>query len=306
MLKSVFCRVLLVAGLGLGAARAGEATDAPRIAGVFGPGVRPVLVKDGFEGTEGPLPQADGGLLFTENRAGRIVRLAPDGSASVFLQRTNGANALTRNRKGELIGALTAPVGVGVLEPDAAVRVRVQDFEGVPFARPNDITVNRRGQVWFTDTGNERAAKAVYRLDPDGRLDRITTIPLPNGVALSSDERTLYVANTAGDHVIAVSLDRRGRFAGQRDFARLQLPAGSTASGADGLAIDREGRLFVATTLGVQVFGRDGAALGTLVLPVAPQNLAFSGPRRSVLYVVGRGAVYRIDTLTRGPDRPGK
>jgi gluconolactonase len=303
MLKTF--RLSLLLATVLCAAQAAEPT-LPGIDRVIAAGTQAVLVRDGFDGTEGPLPQPDGGLLFTENRVGRIVRLAPDGTSSVFMDTTNGANALTMNRKGELIGALTAPVGVGVLRTGAAVQVLTKDFEGVPFARPNDITVNRRGQIWFTDTGNDRAAKAVYRLDPDGRLDRITGIALPNGVALSVDERTLYVANTAGGSVVAVTLDRRGAFGGQRDFAHLQLPPGGDASGADGLAIDREGRLFVATTTGVQIFARDGKPLGTLVLPVAPQNLAFSGPRRSVLYVVGRGAVYRIDTLTRGPDRPGK
>ena len=76
--------------------------------------------------------------------------------------------------------------------------------------------------------------------------------------------------------------------------------------GADGLAVDAQGRLFVASTLGVQVFSPEGAALGIIAMPKQAQNLAFGGMDRSVLYVVGRGSVYRIDTLTKGPDRAGK
>ena len=70
--------------------------------------------------------------------------------------------------------------------------------------------------------------------------------------------------------------------------------------------MDEKGRLYVATTLGVQVFSSKGEALGTITLPKQPQNLAFSGPGRRTLFVVGRGAVYRIETLTRGPRRAGK
>jgi gluconolactonase len=72
------------------------------------------------------------------------------------------------------------------------------------------------------------------------------------------------------------------------------------------MAVDTEGRLYVATTLGVQVFSSKGKPLGTIELPKAPQNLAFAGSNRATLFVVGRGSVYRISTLTHGVDREGK
>jgi gluconolactonase len=161
---------------------------------------------------------------------------------------------------------------------------------------------------------NPPLPSALYHLNPKGQLTRITaSIARPNGVALSPDERRLYVANTAGNWIIAFSLDRRGRVTGRRKFAQLALPppanaqaAASTASGADGMAVDARGRLLVATTIGVQVFSARGAPLGVIVLPRQPQNLAFGGWNRSTLYVVGRGAVYRIDTRTTGPKRAGK
>jgi gluconolactonase len=86
-------------------------------------------------------------------------------------------------------------------------------------------------------------------------------------------------------------------------------PPGAPAaagSGADGMAVDEKGRLYVATAMGVQVFSDQGEALGIIVLPKQPQNLAFSGPGRHSLFVVGRGSVYRIQMLTRGPQRSGK
>ncbi len=132
-----------------------------------------------------------------------------------------------------------------------------------------------------------------------------TAIARPNGVALSPDEKILYVANTTGDAVIAFDVDGNGDLKNQRDFAKLALPPAQgdrpATSGSDGIAVDASGRLFVATTLGVQVLSAKGEPLGVIALSKQPQNLAFGGgPKRNVLYVVGRGTVYRIATQTRG------
>jgi len=128
-------------------------------------------------------------------------------------------------------------------------------------------------------------------------------------VALSPDERTLYVADSWGEHLIAFSVAPDGALSGRHDFARLAgfrtSPEGPV-SGADGITVDAAGRVYVATSAGVEVFSPEGAALGTIALPKQPQNLAFGGADRSQLYVVGRGSAYRIKTLTTGVDRPGK
>jgi gluconolactonase len=295
---------------------AGSPTVTPAIAGVVAAGTAVVEVKDGFEGTEGPLPQADGSLLFTENRANRIVRVATDGSTSTWLTPSGAANALALTPKGEVVAALTDQPAIGVLSQGTAPQVLARDYEGKPFLRPNDLIASKLGHVYFTDPGAAPAAgaplppAAVYRVGADGKLTRIANdIPRPNGVALSPDERRLYVANTLGEWLLAFDLDAQGAVKGRSDFARLATPAaadGTKAGGADGIAVDEAGRVYVATTLGVQVFSPEGKALGIIALPKAPQNLAFSGKDRSVLYVVGRGSVYRIQTLTHGPHRAGK
>jgi gluconolactonase len=291
------------------------------IVDVVSRGARIALVKDGFEGTEGPIPQADGGLLFAENRAGRIVRIAPDGTTSVWLANTGGANSLALTPKGELVAALTGTIpSIAVLAQGADPKVLVKDYQGTPFNRPNDLIVGKTGSIYFTDPVSPAAPGAaapaipkksgVYQITPTGELIRIAEdIETPNGIALSKDERQLFVANTTGQWIISISLDRDGKAGKSRNFARLQLPLSATsqAAGADGLAVDDSNRLYVATTLGVQVFSPQAEHLGTISMPVAPQNLAFSGGKtRSSLYVVGRGAVYVIETDTRGPRRLGK
>jgi gluconolactonase len=275
------------------------------------------LVKDGFEAVEGPMPQADGGLLFTNNRAGRVMRIAADGSVSVWYEGPGGANALTPTTKGEIVATLVDGKTISVLKPGEAPREVVGNYQGTPFNRPNDLVADRRGNIYFTDTTSPTATtpplmpSAVYQLTAKGKLVRVTTeITRPNGVALSPDERTLYVADTSGEWIYAVSLSRKGEAKKVREFARLAVPPPQNdtkpASGADGLAVDEKGRLYAATTLGVQVISADGKPLGVIAMPKQPQNLAFSGAGRSALFVVGRGSVYRIATLTRGPDRAGK
>lgn len=262
------------------------------------------------------MPLPDGSLLFTNNRTAQVLRVAPDGTVSPWLEASGGANALTTLPGGEIVATQVGDLAIAVLKPGEAPRVLARGFDGKPFNRPNDLVASRRGDIYFTDTAavgatNPALPSAVYQLAPDGHLLRIgTDIARPNGVALSPDERRLYVANTTGEWILAFELDRKGKVKGRSDFARLALPPtrdGQPASpGADGLAVDHEGRLFVATTLGVQVFSPRGEPLGTIVLPKQPQNLAFAGPGRATLYVVGRGAVYRIATLTHGPKRAGK
>jgi gluconolactonase len=309
----------LTAGAAQPAAPVGPPAPTPAIAGVVAAGTTVHVVKEGYEAVEGPVRDADGSLLFANNQTGQVLRVAPDGAISVWFEGPFGANALTRNGKGEVIATLQRTNAIAVLQPGVAPRVLVDKFEGKAFNRPNDVVADARGNIYFTDsvpvgfTGTPEIPSSLYQITADGKLVLVTSdIPRPNGVALSPDERTLYVANTAGDAVLAFALDARGTAGARRDFAKLTLPparadaAPSTASGADGLAVDKDGRLFVATTVGVQVFSPQGAPLGTIALPRQPQNLAFAGANRSALFVVGRGSVYRIDTLTQGPDRPGK
>lgn len=292
----------------------GQKIVTPAIVGVVAADTRVDVIREGFEGTEGPVVLKDGSILFTENRADRIVRIAPDGSASNYLEKTGSANALALNAAGDLLAVQTAPSGVAVLQPKS--RVLASSYAGKPFNRPNDLAAARSGNIYFTDpggppqAGSPPAKTAVYRLDPRGRVTPIADdVRRPNGIALSPDEKTLYLANTAGEYLIAFTVRPDGSVADRRDFTKLagfkETPNGPS-SGADGITVDAEGRVYVATSVGVQIFAPDGAALGTIALAKAPQNLAFGGAERSHLYVVGRGSVYRIATLTRGVDRPGK
>jgi gluconolactonase len=309
--------LLCGAWLSATAADAPAAAATPAIAGVVSDGTAIKVVKEGLEAVEGPMRDTDGSLLFTNNQTGQVLRVAANGKTSTWYEGPFGANALARTPKGEIVATLHKMLAVGVLQPGAEPRVLADKYDGKPFNRPNDLVVDRKGNIFFTDSippGSTAPAglpSSVYQIAPDGKLILVTTdIPRPNGVALSPDERTLYVANTSGEWVFAYILDSKGAVTTRREFAKLATPPAqgnaAPASGADGIAVDEKGRIFVATTLGVQVFSDKGEALGVIAMPKPSQNLAFAGKDRSTLYVVGRGSVYSIATQTRGRDAAGK
>lgn len=288
----------------------------PDIPGVVAAGTRVEVVREGFAATEGPIALADGALAFTENSANRVVRVGTDGAISTLVDQAGGPNALALAADGAILAVQTAnPSAIAQIAPQR--RVLADAYQGRPFGRINDLALARNGHVYFTDPGVVPAGQprvqpptGLYHLAPDGTVALITSdIPRPNGVVLSPDERTLYVADSWGRELLAYAVAADGSLSNRRAFATLagfaQLPEGPT-SGADGIAVDSEGRVYVATRAGVEVFSPQGAALGVIALPKQPQNLAFAGPDRSILYVVGRGSVFRIPTQAHGVDRPGK
>jgi gluconolactonase len=291
-------------------------TVAPDIPGVVAGGTRVQLIAQELRGTEGPITGPDGNLLFTEQQASVITKIDANNHRTIFLENTNGANGLTFDPKGRLIGTQPDKATIAVLSPSYSVLA--SSFDGRPFLRPNDVVADKKGGVYFTDPGaNPQPGQtlpgkpSVYYIRPNGTVALISDeIARPNGIILSPDERTLYVANTVGEFVVAFDVQPDGSVRNRRDFARLQGPKtdAGVRSGADGLAVDSAGRLYVATTVGVQVFSPQGMALGVIPIGVnnGPQNLAFAGAGKKTLYVVGRGAAWKIAMLSQGPQDRAK
>ena len=287
-------------------------TVAPDIPGVVAGGTKVTVIKEGFEGTEGPIALPDGSVVFAETNASRITRIDKDNNVSTFLENTNGSNGLAFDSRGRLISVQTTPgrTRVGVVYPKGSETTLADNVQG----RPNDLTVNKQGGVYFTvpaaiaQPGGAPPATpfvpAVFYIAPGGTAVKVADgIELPNGILLSRDERTLYLNNTRGEYLLAFDVQPDGQLRNRRNFAKYEgvtkTDAG-VASGADGLAIDNDGRLYAATAAGVQVFSTQGRHLGTIPLSRSPQNLAFAGPDKKTLYVVGRGAAYKVQMLTQG------
>ena len=121
-------------------------TIAPNIPGVIAGGTRVQVIKEGFQGTEGPIAHPDGTLLFTETAASRITRIDANGNISTFLENTNETNGLAFDVKGRLIGVQRAPgkQGIAALYPKGSEAMLATHIDGKPFDRPNNLTVDKR------------------------------------------------------------------------------------------------------------------------------------------------------------------
>jgi gluconolactonase len=276
-----------------------EAT-APDIPGVIKGGTKVVLLRDGFNGTEGVIAMPDGSVLFTEQDANKIIKVDKNDNISTYLENTNRTVGLAYDHKGRLIGTESRDPMVGVLAPTR--QVLADKFEGQPLVRPNDLVIDKKGGIYFSDPlPNPQVAfrepppgrkPLLFYITPSGQLTKLTEeVTAPNGVQLSPDEKTLYATN--GQRIMAFDVQPDGSVKNGRTFVM---------SGGDGLAIDNAGRLYaaVAGVRGIRVFSPQGQDLGTIPAGVPPQSVGFAGPDKKTLYIVGRGALYKTQVLTEG------
>lgn len=294
-------------------ALAAQRATVPAMLDVIAPNTSFELIQDGFVFTEGPVGTDDGGLYFvdTQSKPARVFRMEPGGAVRPLAE-TQGVNGLALDAQGRLYGAEMFAKRVVRLDAAGAVAAVVTGGSAEhPLVQPNDLIVDARGGIFFTDPGTfdpkNTAATHVYYLDPRGTLHLVTDeIPLPNGLALSPDGRRLYVDDTKGAEISGFDVRFDGTTGPRTVAARLtDIPEGQS-SGADGMTVDAEGRLFVTSRTGIQVFTPAGSHLGTIPTPRPAANVAFGGPGKRDLFVAARQGLYRLRTLTRGVARPGK
>ena len=288
------------------------------IPGVVAAGTPMVLIKTGFEGAEGPVGMPDGSVLFTETRAARVTRIDPDGNISTFVEHANESNGLGFDPQGRLISVQRAPNNqkVGVIYPPDTVAVLADSYDGKPFNRLNDIVIDKKGGVYFSDSIGENTG--LYYIPPGGTAIRIfNETTNPNGVQLSPDEKILYANWEDGEYLLAFDVKPDGTLGLRRNFAKyesVKIPGHkdtriAEGNGADGLAIDSDGRVYACTNRGIEVFSPQGQHLGTIRLVWGekenalrkPANLAFAGRDKKTLYVFGAGgSAFKIQMLSQG------
>jgi gluconolactonase len=251
------------------------------------------LVGEGYQFTEGPASNDKGETFFVDVRANRIYRVGADGKPVVFAEDTGGASGLVFGPDGRLYAAAGRRKQIVAYDPSGKVEVLASNVES------NDLTINAKGDIYFTDFGG----KKVWLL-PRGGTPRVVDegIERPNGILLSPDQSLLYVADSLGQLSWAFQVQGDGSLAHKQKYFYLHLADGATASGADGMKVDTDGRVYIATPIGVQVFDQIGKCHMIIPAPTraALSNVAFGGPDFDVLYVTARDKVFRRKVKTRG------
>jgi gluconolactonase len=280
---------------------------------------------------EGPACGPGGTIYFSDIAANRIYALEPDGQVRLFREPSGRANGNVLDRDGRLITCEGAEYGPGggrrVTRTDlssGAIEVITDRFAGARYNSPNDVTVDAAGRIYFTDPRfgrrheMEMGEEGVYRVDPDGRVSQILAQPdvqRPNGIAVSPDGATLYVADSnyeAGGNrcVWAFPLDAHGTPGTGR-----QVFSWAPGRGADGIEVDAEGNIWAAAGIsrsrtagesslhgpGAYVIQPDGRLLEVIPIPQdTVTNLCFGGPELSTLFVTAGNTLFRCEVGVRG------
>jgi gluconolactonase len=263
--------------------------------------------------TEGPAYGPDHCVYFSDI-GNRVMKFDPASKrTTVFREPSGKANGLDFDPRGRLVACEGAAGGnrrVTRTEKDGKVSVLADRWMGKRFNSPNDLTIDSKGRVYFTDPrygGDEKReidTESVYRIDPDNLAvtQVITDVEKPNGVLLSPDGKTLYVAdsNPRGKRqLLSFPLKEDGVVGPKKvlhDFGEDR--------GIDGMCVDVKGNIYGAAgrgkTGGVHVFTPEGKKLAFLPTPETPTNCVFGGKDRRDLYITAGKSLYRVRVKTEG------
>lgn len=306
MLTIIRCLIVSVLITGpLAHAQTPAETVAPGIAGVVASGTRVELIWTTLtDSADGIVGAPDGSLLFAQEPVGKISRIDADGQVTTYMENTNGTGALALDAAGRVFACQRHEVAVGILAPER--QTLTDNFQGEPLQGANDLVVDRKGGVYFTESGR-MPFPGVYYISSAGEMASLGTDIRANGIMLSGDERTLYVTN--GPTILAFDVLSSGLVDNRRTFGTVE---GGPDVRADGLAIDTIGRVYAASQLGVQIFSPQGEHLGLIPVPRPTTSVAFAGTEKQTLYMTARGAegarsdqrnarsIYKVTMLSEG------
>ncbi|MGA2215286.1 MAG: SMP-30/gluconolactonase/LRE family protein, partial [Bryobacteraceae bacterium] len=272
-------------------------------------------------------PEGQAGyLLFSDISANVIYKWTSDNQMSVFLKDSGytgdlgkisfegylarsgslfvynfGSNGITLDRQGRLVFCAQGDRAIVRVEKDGKRTVLADRYEGKRLNRPNDLVVKSDGAVYFTDPHPdnnptiELPYNAVFMLK-DGKIQLLASDFRPNGIALSPDEKVLYVNGDGGIRRYDVLPD--GTIKNGRVFIDMRVD--KTPGGPDGMKVDLKGNVYCTGPGGIWIMAPDGKHIGTILLPAPATNLAFGDPDYKTLYITDRRSLVKIRLIAAG------
>ncbi|NNC88358.1 MAG: alpha/beta hydrolase fold domain-containing protein [Akkermansiaceae bacterium] len=251
------------------------------------PGAKLELVSADFGLADGP-SWMDFALVVPDVKGQTVFRYQPKQDKVIPWRKNAGRISASHVNHGRLYLSDNANARIVRVEGDKMVTLHQEDQEAKPPRRPNDLTVDRHGGVYYTLTG---PGEVIY-IGPKGAARTVTKeAESANGLALSPDGRTLYVASYVPKKILAWDVADDGGVSNKREFAAMD---DGEAKGADGMTVDRAGNVYCAGATDVWVWNPSGTLLGKIACPQRPINCTFGDNDLRTLYITGFGGLSRI------------
>lgn len=271
--------------------------------GVVQPGATVRQVSNQFIFTEGPAADKAGNIYFTDQPNDKIWKYDTDGKLSLFLDKTGRSNGLYFDKKDNLIACADQNNELWSISPAKKVTVLLNDYEGKRLNGPNDLWIDPKGGIYFTDPYYQRDywtrktpdldGQKVYYL-PVGKREAVLVdgdLMQPNGIVGSPDGQSLYVADIKANKTYRYQISSDGSLTNRQ----LHVPQGS-----DGMTLDSQGNLYL-TGKGVTVYDPAGRKLGTIPVPSKwVGNVCFGGKGRRTLFITASESVYTLPMQVAG------
>ena len=287
---------LLPLALFVSAARADDASP-------VADGAKVVKLAGEFKFTEGPAPDADGNVYFTDQPNDRIHIWSVDGKLSTFLEPCGRSNGLCFDKDGRLWACADEKNELWRIDVKTKEKtVLVKEFNGKLLNGPNDIWVRPDGGAYFTDPfykrpywkrgGMEQDVQGVFFLSPAGKLARVEAdVKQTNGIIGTPDGRTLYVADIGGRRTYAYDIQEDGSLKNRRLFCEM---------GSDGMTIDDAGNVYLTLGKAVTVFDKAGKQIAKIDVPEGTTNVCFGGKAMKTLFITAGTSFYSIEMKVKG------
>jgi gluconolactonase len=259
---------------------------------------------DGFRFTEGPAADNKGNVYFTDQPNNKIIKWSIDGEISVFHENPGRANGMYFDKQGNLITCSDMDNELWSIDPQGKVTVLVNDYQGKKLNGPNDLWIDPKGGIYFTDPLYKRPywerspemqqdGEHVYYLSPDKtKLFRVATdLVKPNGIIGTPDGKKLYVADIGDKKTYVYTINQDGTLSNKSLFASM---------GSDGMTIDNRGNIYL-TGKGVTVFDSTGRQIEHI--PIEENwtaNVCFGGKKMNILFITASGSVYGLKMRVHG------
>jgi gluconolactonase len=290
-IKSLMLLMLIVVLGNDGVAKASVVADGAKVEKLAG----------GFAFTEGPAADAQGNVYFSDIPNNRIHKWSLDGTLSTFRENSGGANGLYFDDEGHLLACEGGGRRLVSIDPKGNVTVLAEKYQGKRFNSLNDLWIDLKGGVYFTDPrygnrdGMEQDGEHVYYLSPDRkRIVRvIDDMVRPNGVIGTPDGKTLYVADHGGRKTFVYTINEDGTLSNKKLFA---------SQGSDGMTIDSEGNIYLTARV-VAVYDKNGEKIEEIEVPEGPANVTFGGKDGKTLFITARTSLYAVRMRVQGVGR---